>query len=208
LPSRAERYLSGLKQTAKRRKQSLAYSTSEQRRFVEFKWNAEAKGAGRLLYDAVTSRVFILERSAGKGSSIVAEAHRIFDSFHTYEGNVPWAILGFEVRLPEDLELQKFKFLTGRLTLQFKGKGIDLTAERWSLADSILKKHDIVSWARAVIGSGSVSASPPSLSVTVTPKVPFGRTVEGYVRHDASGNRLLLLKATHRNRPPDGSWLP
>ena len=208
LPRRTEKYLIGLQQAAKRRKQSLTFTSSEIDKHVDFKWNAEAKGVGRLLYDQATKRVFILERSAGKRASIVTEAHRIFDSFQTYDQVAPWSVLGFEVRLPKEFELEKFKFLTGRLTLNFKAKGIDLTAERWSLADSILKKHDILEWTRGLIGDGEIYATPCGLSLTIKPKLPGGRTVEGYVRHDQENNRLLVLKAVHRNRPLDSHWLP
>ncbi|MEO7454285.1 MAG: hypothetical protein ABIV13_05935, partial [Fimbriimonadales bacterium] len=175
LLARAQKYLMGLQQAAKRRKQSLTHTSHESPEGVEFKWNAEAKGAGRLLYDATTSRVLILERSGGKGSSIVTEAHRIFDSFRSYVGEIPWCILGFEVRLPDDFQLEKFKFLTGRATLHFKAKGIDLTAERWSLADAILKKHDIASWAKGLIGNGEVLAMEEGLVLRIPPKLPAAR---------------------------------
>lgn len=162
---------------------------------------------GRLLYDEATARVFILERSAPKGSSVLTEANRIFDTFRTHTGLVPWSVLEFQVRLPDDLQLEKFKFLTGRLTLQFKGKDIALTAERWGLADSIVAKHDLVSWARGLIGDGEVVVMPDGLRVSIKPRVPLARTTEGIVRHDAERNRLLVLKAVHRNRPPQAEWL-
>jgi hypothetical protein len=205
---RTEKYLAGLQQAAKRRQQNLTFTSSEIGKHVDFKWNADAKGVGRLLFDEATKRVFILERSADKRDSVVAEAHKVFDSFQSYDGVTPWSVLGFEVRLPTEFELEKFKFLTGRLTLNFKAKGIALTAERWSLADSILKKHDILDWTRGLIGDGEIYATPYGLSLTIKPKLPAGRTIEGYVRHDEENNRLLVLKAAHRNRPLDSDWLP
>ena len=208
LAVRASKYLVGLKHAARKRKQVLTHSLQDTQGWVDFKWNAESKGAGRLLFDAGSSRVFILERSGGKGSSIVAEAHRIFDSFDTHQELLPWSVLGFEIRLPKNIKLEKFKFLTGRLTLQFKGKGIAVTAERWALADKILEKHDLLEWARGLIGDGEAFFTPNSLSLLLKPKLPWQRVTEAYVRHDAEGNRLLVLKAQHRNRPPSLDWLP
>jgi hypothetical protein len=175
---------------------------------VDYRWHGEGKGIGRFLFEPSSSRVFAVERSAAKGESVLVEARDVIASFQAHTDPVPWSVFGFEVRLPSDLLLEKFKFLTGRITLNFKGSGIALTAERWGLADSILRKHDIVDWTRALVGSGDVYSTPYSLWVTGPPRFPWGRTTEAIVRHDEENNRLLVLKAVHRNRPPRPEWLP
>ena len=208
LDSRAERYLSGLQGSARRRKQTLTYSHSANREGVTFKWHGPSKGVGRICWEPASQRVFILERSADRKESVVAEANRIFDSFQGHVDPIPWSVLDFDVRLPVDLLLEKFKFLTGRITFQFKGKGMDLTAERWGLADSILAKHDLADWASALVGADVVEHPGKRLRLVRESKLPMGRSIEALVRHDEELNRLVLLKALHRRRPPRWDWLP
>lgn len=175
---------------------------------ADFKWRGSVKGVGRLFYEEDSGRVFIFERSGKRNDSLATEANRLLE---TFEATPDWQVFGFEVRPPGDLDLEKFKFLTGRITLQFKAKGIELTAERWGLADSILAKHSLADWAKALCEATTAVEEGPGLRLTGTaplPKRALGFRTESLVRHDPELNRLLMLKAAHKGRPPEWGWLP
>ena len=208
----AQAYISKLKRGSNRRGQSITSSHIEKKGDgVRFKWNGAAKAVGELRDEPGSNRVFILELSAHTSESIIAESHRIFQSFQSHTGVLPWSAFDFEVRLPEDLEIQSFKFLSGRILYEFKANRVELSAERWSLAESILEKHSFTDWAKSITGFDVTRNDGAYLHLSGKP--PIGRRVAGYaaeaiVRHDAAANRLLLIKAVHKNRPIDSAWLP
>ena len=184
MDERAERYLKQLQTGAKRRRRNLTYSKSAAGAGLKFKWHGVGKGIGRIDYDPATKRIFILERSGDAGDSVVAESNRIFDSFRAHTGLVPWSILEFEVRLPDDMALEKFKFLTGRVTLNFKAKRTELIAERWGLADMVLAKHSLADWACALLDADVVSDDGARLHLARKARVPMGRSLEAPTRED------------------------
>jgi hypothetical protein len=177
---------------------------------VAFKWNGALKGIGEVRHDARTARVFIIERSARASDSIVSESRRIFDSFATHADLIPWSVLDFQVRLPEDICLASYKFLTGRLTFNFVGKNIQATAERWGLAKTILSKFPLQNWAENITDMKCVSDDVDALHLKGKPPIVrrlAGYTAESLVLHEEPLNRVVLIKTIHKNRPPEWCWL-
>jgi hypothetical protein len=175
---------------------------------ADFKWRGSVKGAGRLFYEPDSKRVFIIERSGKRNDSIASETSHLLETFAPTES---WRIFGFECRPPLGLDLEKFKFLTGKITLHFRAKRIDLTAERWGLADSILSKHGLHDWAKAV--AEAEQATEEAHGLRLKGRAPLAKRTLGYksealVRHDAELNRLLVLRAVHKECPPQWDWLP
>lgn len=206
----ARKYLASLEAGFQKRRTPLhSVRFEETEHGVQFKWAGEIKGQGELVYDEPTARVVILERSGRKSDPLASEFRRLVSGFQSHSDPVPWRIFGFEVDLPRRLGLDKWKFVTGRITLQFKSKASDLTAERWGLANTILGKHALIDWAKSVTGCAECVRETES-EVELVGKAPLGkigRQTSALVRHDQGGNRLLLLKATHRGEPPRWEWL-
>ncbi len=208
IEARARGYVSRLEEVAKKKNDPVTSSKVVVSDVgADFKWRGSVKGVGRLFYESDSKRVFIIERSGKRNDSLAAETGRLLD---TFAPTAAWCVFGFEVQPPKDLELEKFKFLTGRITLHLKGKDLELMAERWGLADSILSKHSLEDWAKAVCDAGEVCADPVGLRLAPRaplPKRTLGFKAEALVRHDPKLNRLLVLRAVHKGRPPEWGWL-
>jgi len=209
IEARARGYMQRLVEMSKQRKDPIGMTrVHASENGADFKWRGSVKGAGRLFYEPDSKRVFIIERSGKRNDSIASEISGMLETFAVTDA---WRVLGFEVRPPADLELEKFKFLTGRITLQFKSKRVDLTGERWGLADSILSKHSLTNWAKAVSDLTEVSEERNGLRLTgpaPIAKRALGFRAEALVRHDPDLNRLLVLRAVHKAHPPEWEWLP
>jgi len=209
MEARARGYVHRLEDIARKRRDPISTTKIIPSDFgIDFKWRGSVKGVGRLLYEEDSKRIFFVERLGKRNDSISAEASRLFDSFSPTNS---WRVFGFEVCPPVDFELEKFKFLTGKITFHFRSRGIELLAERWGLADTILSRHTVDDWSKAVCGAEEALPEAEGLRLVGNaslPKRSLGYTLEGLVRHDPLLNRLLVLRAVHRGRPPQWTWLP
>lgn len=146
---KARDYLRSLERAARKGKQPFSSSCDA----GEFEWHTEHKGYGRIWHDEKTNRVFMLERSGAKNDSFKRHARELFAEFDTYGGDkVPWCVYGIDLSLPSEFRLDTCKFMAGMSAISFSKRGCKLTAERWALAESLLKKRTLEEWARSATG--------------------------------------------------------
>lgn len=194
-------YFSQLERTARKGKGDF---TSELKILsdgaVEYHWHAGAKAYGKMWYDDAFGRVMFLERSGRNSDSFKREARDLFEAVQIHSGERrPWCLIGLSISLPSAYQLQSYKLLSGRTTLQFRRRGARLTAERWAFASQLLAKHGFGEWAISATG---IKADPEIEGSKI--KLTHGKRT-ALVMCDAARNQLVVLNAVH-SRGLEPKW--
>lgn len=89
------------------------------------------------------------------GDSQLPTLRRIADSLRS--GDL-WSAFGLAVLIPAPLDLVKAEFLSAHTTLTFKGKGSQVVAERFGLAEQLLGDRTLAEWTELNFPGAQISS--------------------------------------------------
>ena len=145
------RYLDRLSKDAQRKRQKFSREVHEEEALLRYRYRGETDGEG-LLFPTEDGRIAFIE-ALGESTTARAKAvDRARASFAT--GGERWSVLGLDFRLPGVLRVEKREFLAGRTSLVLAGRGVQATAERWGLAESLLARMSLTEWVQGRLGRG------------------------------------------------------
>jgi len=186
------------------------------------KWHAGNKGYGWIAHSPTTLHVILLERSGRSEHSFKREARLLWENLETYplekRSDVlrPWEVYGLAVRLPVKYKLDSFRFLSGRTTLFFRGKGVRLKAERWGFAKQLIEKHGFVQWACSATGLQNVQslqAENDEERLVLLGRPFFGKRflfceAKALISYHRNDNRITLIQSEYsKGNEPRWEWL-
>lgn len=187
LRARVSSYLTLLEKSARKQKKAIQFKQEN----AAFRWHGDAKGYGAALWDERHGRVFLVERSGPSDVSFKREAKEQIEGLTFPDGEfLPWEVLGLRIRLPKTFRFHRWDPLAGRIRLTFRSRLSTLTAERWSLADRLLREGSLVDWARQAIGGNPTQAAAGGVGVE------NGRLIREscLAVHQPDRNQILVLR--------------
>lgn len=179
-----------------------------------FSWRGELRAYGAIWRCMRCQRVVmaqVIGPSGGKPTR--QQAVRVLRSIQDHP-SVPtnvWTAYGLEMDVPRRFRLDKLQLLNGYILFSFTDGSSRIAVERYGLADQHMKDGDIDAWFRRTyakhmrgttlalddddLHGGSVRIWDASL---LKEWQSYARPVQtaGHVWHDASANRLFVVRAT------------
>jgi hypothetical protein len=119
----------------------------------EFSWRSgSTHGRGVILFCATCHNASLIQFFFFFSTKIDLIATNILNSFrdHRDDGQVLWSAYDIRALIPETFELKHYRFEAGRYELSFADGGQHIILYRWAPAAVLLRKQDLVQFARSV----------------------------------------------------------
>ena len=204
-----EQYSAKLQKDAKRSKHKFTFESESDFRGFAYRYSGAGFGRGRLWWDENTFRTVFLEAISKENESLLAPLRKSFSAFRTTEQDTEcWAVLGLCVWLPRGAEVTKRVFVAGRTHLAFKSGRSEFWAERWGLADQLLKKHPLETWAKSVtrLPKAKTVVVSENLVEVLRPKTWFRPAVKALVSVDEAQNQISVVYSEFRESKWEPQW--
>ena len=174
----------------------------------EFSWQANAiHGRGLILFCPTCRNATLIQffqQQAEKADSVAAEVLNTFRD-HRADGQVLWAAYDIRALVPEAFQLKRYRFEAGQYELDFANGSEHIILQRWAPASVLLRKQDLVQFAKTVADlgktepvSGSIAGC-ETVEWSVSPAGGWQRWLSRF-KHKASYHWLGLWHLEAKNR--------
>ena len=227
LMNKAREFISGLEKNYRKKKikfSSKIKPDNSSGESVNFTWQADQLGQGRLLYCESCKRVIIAQVISVRDDNISHVIPVILSSLcdHRDDGWMDWALYGLAFAIPPGYKIEKQKLMSGYLSLSFKNKARTLIVERWGLANTLLAGDELGEWyskdvqldikgyrvksekyeiaghdgLKTVGKRSGIKQLLKAIAYSFT-LYPHPGYLTGYAWHCKESNRLFSIRATH-----------
>ncbi len=214
LRERLEPYFQRLEGEARREKAAFSSSVRPTETGFEYRWAGAGQGRGAIQYRQTCQRVFLVEMTAGRRDSVLADLRGVLGSFASggEEASERWALFGLDLRLRKGLRVERRAFHAGKTLLRFRGPGAWIEAQRWGFGEQLLKRHGLSEWARAVLDmrSARIVEDDSRVELRSEPSLrSLGCWEHAIARLDPSRNQIVALRVKSRSEDwrPQWDWL-
>lgn len=200
-----DRYLDKLSRDTRRAKGKFSREIEEDDGLLRYRYRGAVDGDG-LLFPTTDGRVAFLE---AVGDSTTSRRRHLDHAHATFRAEGErWAVLGLDFRLPKPLRVEAKEFLAGRTTLKLSGRGVQVIAERWGLAESLLANRSLTDWTEARLGRGW-TVTPDGPGLRGIRSNPLRTEVALILDQRETKNQVTLLRVQARGDAwrPQWDWL-
>lgn len=180
----------------------------------EFSWQANAiHGRGLILFCPTCRNATLIQffqQQLEKDDPVAAEVLNTFRD-HRSDGQVLWAAYDIRALVPEAFQLKRYRFEAGQYELDFANGSEHIILHRWAPASVLLRKQDLVQFAKTVAGLGKAEpvtgsiAGCETVEWSVSPASAWQRWLSRFKRkasyywlglwHLEAKNRILGIRA-------------
>jgi len=174
----------------------------------EFSWQTNAiHGRGLLLFCPTCRNATLIQffrKQSGKDDSAAMQVLKTFRD-HRADGQVLWAAYDIRALVPEVFQLKRYRFEAGQYELDFANGSERIVLHRWAPASVLLRKQDLVQFAKTVAGFGKTEpvagsiAGCETVEWSVSPAFAWQRWL-GRFKRQASYYWLGLWHLEAKNR--------
>jgi hypothetical protein len=191
----------------------------------EFSWETHTiHGRGLLLFCPTCRNATLVQFFRKQPGGDDAVATQVLNTFrdHRADGQVLWAAYDIRALVPETLQLKRYRFEAGRYELDFANGSERIILHRWAPASVLLRKQDLVQFAKTVVDFGKAEpvagrvAGCETVEWSVSPAAGWQRWLSRFKRkasyhwlglwHLEAKNRILGIHAEGKN-PLDAELL-
>jgi ribosomal protein L34E len=156
VPDALDSYIADLRKKAKKLRRGLELKTrpkgltnrrpSEQAALT-YTWQADQRAYGMVWHCSECRRLVIAE-VVGRLEDDFSVATELLNSIreHGEGGWTTWGMYGLALQIPDAYQIEKHRLMTGYLEFTFRSRARTLRAERWGLANVILKDAPLRDW--------------------------------------------------------------
>ncbi len=123
----------------------------------EFYWQANAvHGRGLVLFCPTCRNATLIQffnKPSEQEDPVAAEVLNTFRD-HRSDGQVLWAAYDIRALVPEAFQLKRYRFDAGQYELDFANGSEHIILQRWAPASVLLRKRDLVQFAKTVANFG------------------------------------------------------
>ena len=123
----------------------------------EFYWQANAiHGRGLVLFCPTCRNATLIQffnKQSEQEDPVAAEVLNTFRD-HRSDGQVLWAAYDIRALVPEAFQLKRYRFDAGQYELDFADGSEHIILQRWAPASVLLRKRDLVQFAKTVASFG------------------------------------------------------
>jgi hypothetical protein len=123
----------------------------------EFYWQANAiHGRGLVLFCPTCRNATLIQffnKPSEQEDPVAAEVLNTFRD-HRSDGQVLWAAYDIRALVPEAFQLKRYRFDAGQYELDFANGSEHIILQRWAPASVLLRKRDLVQFAKTVASFG------------------------------------------------------
>lgn len=123
----------------------------------EFYWQANAiHGRGLVLFCPTCRNATLIQffnKQSEQEDPVAAEVLNTFRD-HRSDGQVLWAAYDIRALVPEAFQLKRYRFDAGQYELDFANGSEHIILQRWAPASVLLRKRDLVQFAKTVASFG------------------------------------------------------
>jgi len=153
LEARANEFVNTLEKANRKTKARFSSKVRPARSYkdgVEFSWQGERTGQGRIFYCAECDRVIVAQLTTTSDEDVSKIATAMLGSIrdHRDDGWVDWALYGLRLAVPRGYRIEKQTLMSGYIALDFRSHGKQLVVERWGLAKTLLQENPLPEWFR------------------------------------------------------------
>jgi hypothetical protein len=142
----------------------------------EFSWQTHAiHGRGLLLFCPTCRNATLIQffrKQPGKDDPVATEVLNTFRD-HRADGQVLWAAYDIRALVPETFQLKRYRFETGQYELDFANGSERVILHRWAPASVLLRKQDLVQFAKTVAIFGKTEPVAGSINGCDTAELSF-----------------------------------
>ena len=191
----------------------------------EFSWQANAiHGRGLILFCPTCRNATLIQffqKQSAKDDPVAAEVLNTFRD-HRADGQVLWAAYDIRALVPETFQLKRYRFEAGQYELDFANGSEHIILHRWAPASVLLRKQDLMQFAKTVASFGKTEpvtgsiAGCDTVEWSVSPAAAWQRWLSRFKRkasyywlglwHLEAKNRILGVRAEGKN-PLDAELL-
>jgi len=184
----------------------------------EFSWQANAiHGRGLILFCPICRNATLIQffqQQLEKDDPVAAEVLNTFRD-HRADGQVLWAAYDIRALVPEAFQLKRYRFEAGQYELDFANGSEHIILHRWAPASVLLRKQDLVQFAKTVASLGKTEpvtgriAGCQTVEWSVSPASAWQRWLSRFKRkasyhwlglwHLEAKNRILGVRAEGKN---------
>jgi hypothetical protein len=180
----------------------------------EFSWQTGAsRGRGLILFCPTCRNATLIQffqQQAEKDNPVAVKVLNAFRD-HRTDGQVLWSAYDVRALLPEAYQLKRYRFEAGRYELDFAKGSEHIILHRWAPASVLLRKKDLVQFAKTVAGLDKTEpvagrmAGCETVEWSVSPATAWQRQLSRFKRkasyhwlglwHLEAKNRILGIRA-------------
>jgi ribosomal protein L34E len=114
---------------------------------LTYTWRADQRAYGMVWHCSHCRRLVIAE-VVGRHEDDFSIATEILNSIHEHgeAGWTTWGMYGMALQVPDRFQIERHRLMTGYLEFVFRSRSRTLRAERWGLANVVLKDADLREW--------------------------------------------------------------
>jgi hypothetical protein len=202
-------YLARLDRDARKSGTVFSSTTNTVDGRLEYRYSGQAHGRG-VAFVAADGRTFVLEAVSSKSDATLPILRTAVRSFRAGDDSDRWSAFGLDLALPPGLMVERRNFLAGKTTLDWRGRGVRVHAERWGLANQLLAQHELASWATTLLRAkrGVVRDEGHGIRICI-PSPAWTPQNEALVCHQASRNQIVVVVSASRDPRwrPEWGWL-
>jgi hypothetical protein len=131
----------------KTRPKGLANRRPSDQAALTYTWQADQRAYGMVWHCSHCRRLVIAE-VVGQPEDDFSVASDLLNSIreHGADGWTTWGMYGMAVQVPDAFQIERYRLMTGFLELTFRSRSRTLRAERWGLANVVLKDAGFREW--------------------------------------------------------------
>jgi hypothetical protein len=191
----------------------------------EFSWQADAiHGQGLILFCPTCRNATLIQffqKQSDKDDPIATQVLNTFRD-HRSDNQVLWAAYDIRALVPESFQLKRYRFEAGQFELEFASGSEHIILYRWAPASVLLRKQDLVQFAKTVAALGKTEpvagnmAGCQTVEWSVSPATAWQRWLSRFKRkasyhwlglwHLEAKNRILCVRAEGK-KPLDAELL-
>jgi hypothetical protein len=156
VPDALNSYIADLKKRSKKLRQELELKTRPKglanrrpsdQATLTYTWRADQRAYGMVWHCSHCRRLVIAE-VVGQLEDDFTVASEILNSIreHGEEGWTTWGMYGLALEVPSVFQIERHRLMTGYLEFTFRSRARTLRAERWGLANVVLKDGPLRDW--------------------------------------------------------------
>jgi hypothetical protein len=156
VPDSLDSYIADLKKRSKKLRRDLEFKTRPKgvvsrrpsdQAALTYTWRADQRAYGMVWHCSECRRLVIAE-IVGRLEDDFSVASDILNSIreHAEGGWTTWGMYGMSLDVPDKFQIEKHRLMTGYLEFSFRWRSRTVRAERWGLANVILKDADLRDW--------------------------------------------------------------